>query len=376
MPGSMKGIDELYTLFKKKKRINLREAAKVLKVPSSTALRWARALEEDGILDIEFEGKEIMLNWVSMSAPKKTKDSSGDGEEEVSKRLEYEFEKITKEYEKKISQIREKSTELRELEKERSDIVSRNYTPLERKFEAELQLLNDQLNSKEAEVAEMEQLVSSVPKRLETVAEKARKMAEIESFAKNSVAKARSRVKGELKKINDTQSLIESYLKEIHERVEEQNERLRGIEKELLRLKKIEDWMIVQQEELESKLDVISKDRVESLKRYSDLKESFSTGYSKKYLGQLASLRDKYARELKSIKKKEAELELGINKTKKELTKLNIESKLIVNRFEKLSGAVKKAKGKKAKSKVIKEMEDERKRFERSLKQLSSQDLE
>lgn len=188
MKDVITGIDELYSLFKKRKKIPLKEAAAVLKIPQATALQWAKSLQEDGILDVEFSGDDAVLVWVS---PEGKPLSQFPSEEELRKKsikeAEKDFERLIGEYRGKMDEIKGKSAELQALGKERASIIYTRYIPLERRFEAELQLLHDQLTEKEKQIGELEDRIKKVPTRMASVEEHAKKLEQIESYVKKNV---------------------------------------------------------------------------------------------------------------------------------------------------------------------------------------------
>ncbi len=61
------GVDALVKLVKEKQRIELEDACSVLNIPSETLEDWARVLEEEGILRIEYKLTKIYLLWVKPS---------------------------------------------------------------------------------------------------------------------------------------------------------------------------------------------------------------------------------------------------------------------------------------------------------------------
>src|SRR4030095_15215140 len=58
------GVDALVRLVKEKQRIELEDASSVLNIPQETIEDWARGLEEEGILRIEYRLTRIYLVWV------------------------------------------------------------------------------------------------------------------------------------------------------------------------------------------------------------------------------------------------------------------------------------------------------------------------
>lgn len=59
------GVDALVRLVKEKQRIELEAAADVLNIPPDTLEDWARVLEEEGILRIEYRLTHVYLSWIT-----------------------------------------------------------------------------------------------------------------------------------------------------------------------------------------------------------------------------------------------------------------------------------------------------------------------
>ena len=365
MKGSSGSIDELYELFKVRKRVTLAEAAKVLGIPRATALRWAKMLQEDGVIEIEAVGDEVILNW---AGAKKAKHEEAPKPEHVPRAAtpEKEFQQLVHEYEQKIEAIRRSSAELQDLDMKRADLISTRYVPLERKFETELQLLHDGLAEKERHISELDKRIRAMPDKVAGIEEQSQKLEQIESYARKSVSEARIKIQAEAERITEAQAAIDKHIKEVSAMLEEQTGKLKRVERELIRLRKIEQWMIVQQRELERSLDEVSAERKESLKSFSSLKSSLSLEYVKNYIKELGTLKDKYAREAHGIRQEEDALNQSVSDSRKELSRLTAESKEIIERFETVAG---KRKGKKAAS-------SEWKAFEKSLDSLASSNIE
>ncbi len=369
MKDIMKGIDELYALFKKRKRIPLKEAATLLKTTEGTALKWARAMQEEGIIGVEFKGEDIILVWASTEGGRPPEHPE-EPRRKATQETEAEFQRLVDEYERKIDEIRRKSTELQELGKERSEMIYTKYIPLERKFEAELQILHDQLADKEKQIGELEKRIRDMPGKVASIEERAHKLEQIEAYARKNVAETKARVQSEVARIQEVQATVESHLKEVAMRIEEQTLKLKLIEKELIRLKKIEQWMEMQQTGLEDRLSEVSSTRKASLKQYSALRSTLTADYIRNYMKELATLKERHAREIYDIKGKEEELNENVKQAKRELGKLTSESRLIIERFEKVSQKRKHA------EKAVKDFGEEREQFERDLEALSSQNIE
>jgi chromosome segregation ATPase len=92
------GVDALVRLVKEKQRTELEEASSVLNIPQETIEDWARVLEEEGILRIEYRLTRIYLVWVKPT------------EEEVAAEKESFYEE-KKGIETEVDQIKGKITE-------------------------------------------------------------------------------------------------------------------------------------------------------------------------------------------------------------------------------------------------------------------------
>ena len=68
------GVDALVRLVKEKEKIELEEAAQALNIPESTIEEWARILEEEGIVRIEYKLTKIFLNWIKPSEEEMAKE--------------------------------------------------------------------------------------------------------------------------------------------------------------------------------------------------------------------------------------------------------------------------------------------------------------
>ena len=338
MKDIIKGIDDLYSLFKKRKRIPLKEAAALLEIPPQTALQWAKALQEDGILDVEFVKDEAVLVWMSADAKALPQASSEDElRKKPLKEAEKEFEALVEEYKRKMDEIKGKSAELQTLGKEKASIIYTRYIPLERRFEAELQLLHDQLSEKEKQISDLEERIRKVPTKMASVEEHAKKLEEIEGFAKRNVADSKKRIQGEIGRIKELQDIVEKSMQEVALRVEEQTLKLKLVEKEIIRLKKIEQWMEMQQNELEAQLADLGTTKKASLKQYSAIKAVVTSDYIKSYITDLTKVKERHAKEIYDIKRREEELSEKITKARKELAALSGESRVIMERFERIA---------------------------------------
>jgi chromosome segregation ATPase len=227
----------------------------------------------------------------------------------------------------KLAALKEKSGELKRLGAERAALVRNRYVPLERGFESELGRMHSGLSGKEKEISELEGRIGAIPPKLSKIGEQARKIAEIEDYARRNISGARVRISSEAARIRETQVIIEGHMSEVSKRLDEQGNRLRHVEKELVRLRKIEQWMTVQQAEIERALEDVSEESKDSFARFQALKSSVGGDYVKRYLRELAALKQRYAAELDAARKEEKGLNDKILSARKEMARLMEESR-------------------------------------------------
>jgi hypothetical protein len=345
----MRRIEEIYQLFKTRKKVELGEVAKLLKISENSALFWAKALQQDKVLSIQEEDGKIYLILVSEAkiqapSPKKVKLSRvvkpfvdaimGKEKETISAE---EVSSLTDDYAKKIADLKRKSDEIQEMEKTRTTIIYKDYIPLERRFEVELHLINQQLADKEERVKELEKRIREVPGKFEVIESHATKLEKMESYVRASIDKSKARIEREMARIKMLQGVVEKHIIEVGKRIAEQTTKLREIEKELFRLRKMEDWMYIQQSDLDKRMKDYARVRRESMKELDDLREIFRAGFLKKHSKELSRIKEKHEVEIYQIRKKEEELNEKIRIAKKDLFKITNDSKAIIERFEKIT---------------------------------------
>lgn len=186
---------------------------------------------------------------------------------------------------------------------EKAKAVCRKLVPLERRYEAELQLLNEQITAKEKAISEFDSRVRGMPERMAKLGLQARKLEEVEAYARKNVSEAKVKIEAETGRIREARAAIEEYLREVSARMAEQNERMRSVERELLRLRKLEQWMSVQESELEGTLEALSKERKDLVGRFASLKAATSPESLKAQLKEVESVGARYEREARDIRR-------------------------------------------------------------------------
>ncbi|NYZ79302.1 hypothetical protein H0N99_04095 [Candidatus Micrarchaeota archaeon] len=336
----MKRVTELLQAFKSKRKLELSEVARVLNLSEASALLWARSLKQDNILDILHEEGKTYIVLLHQEKPQLLKEPErklippAPPEETISAK---QLSNLIEDYAEKIDAMKKKSAELANMERERSSIFYKDYVPSERRFEVGLHLISEQLADKEEKVKDLESRIRDAPKRITVIESQAAKLEKIESYIRFSLDKSRSRIEKEVDRIEEIRSLVEKYTSEMNRRIEDQTSSLRNVQKELARLKKMEDWIYLQQDMLEDNMKGYSQMRKQSLEELDELRDIMRTGFLKKYEKELRRMQEMHLEEIEKIKIREKEFQQKIEADKKELAKLNQESDRIVKTFELLS---------------------------------------
>jgi len=350
----MSGIKELLQLFRSKRKLELGEVAKVLNLPEASTLFWARTLKQDRIIEIVQEDGKTFLVLLSqekapqLKEPEKKLPLEPIQEETISAK---ELSRLIEDYAVKIEEMKKKSAELKNMERARFGILYKDYVPLERRFEVELHMINEQLADKESKIKDLEGRIKEVPKRINLIETQATKLEKIESYIRFNLEKSRVRIEKEVDRIEEIRALVEKYTSEVNRRIEDQTSNLRSVQKELARLKKMEDWIYLQQDMLETNMKDYSQMRKQSLTELEELRDVVRAGFLKKYEKELRKMRESHVEEIEKIRMREREFQQRIEAEGKELAKLNEESERILRTFELLS---------KKKVKVEKDVEKEK----------------
>ena len=334
----MKGITELLQMFKSKKKLELCEVAKILNLPEPSALIWARTLKQDKILDIvQEDGRTFLVLLEEIKAPQLREPEKQIREVVQETISSKELSKLIDEYAVKIEEMKKKAADLRNMERERSSILYKDYVPLERRFEVELHLINEQLADKETKMKELEGRIREVPKRVNMIETQAAKLEKIESYIRFNLDKSRVRIEKEVDRIEEIRSLVDKYTNEVNKRIGDQISNIRSVQKELARLKKMEDWIYLQQDMLEKNMKDYSQMRKQSLAELEELRDIMRAGFLKKYEKELKKMREMHLEEIERIKIREKEFQGRIESESKELKKLTEETEGILKTFEALS---------------------------------------
>ncbi len=345
------GVDALVRIVKQKGRVEIDEASRELKIPVDTLEDWARVLEEEGIIRVQYKLTRVYLIWVTPS------------EEEIAVERES-FYKEKAELEKEIEAVREKIkpqieematlkgsfdkfykdvyTKLDDMEKRLSPAVVSGAVSEEKFGESirqiddmlqNIRLLKDNMKTLQDDVAKMEKSVkeSKSAESLENIAkmeaEISSLMAEMTDLKKKMAKETEELTKGvplpsrtEMKKKFDA---VMADFREVKKRNAELREDLRNLQesseivgmvgkelkgyeknaatlkKELSSLSKQADKLFEKSKEVNEKL----KGNLDTIERFAD-----SLDIAKTIVTKFPSQK-KLSTELKELSKKEKEIE-------------------------------------------------------------------
>ncbi len=152
------GVDALIKLVHDRKKIELEEAAKELDMPFSSIEAWAQALEDEGIIRIDYQFTKVYLSWIK-GAEGKILEKLGDVTTQkenlkqmitsIKKRIEEknkELDDVEKDYKKIISLFDPKILEIQEKTK-KMEIISRTAEDKMQAHQSKLEDLKTDLTS-------------------------------------------------------------------------------------------------------------------------------------------------------------------------------------------------------------------------------------
>ncbi len=181
------GVDNLIRLVHDAGRIELKEAARHLGLSSASVEEWARVLEEEGLIKLDYQLTKIYLVWVGTSPKELARKSeqladkkaelSRDIENMVGKleahgeeldKLEGEFKKISELLDPKFGGLKRRLDALREIEREKDSIFDSHVQRME-KAKDEYRKLNETLGTDEARTREMWDRVREIQVGIEKI---------------------------------------------------------------------------------------------------------------------------------------------------------------------------------------------------------------
>jgi len=298
------GVDALVKLVKQKGKVELEEAAKALNIAPDTLEDWARVLEEEGIIKVEYKLTKVYIIWVQPTAREIEEEKISFEEEK--KGLMREIEKTTVELGpefKKVEELRESFADvynklykrLDELEKTLSPVISTKEVS-EKRFDENLKRISDilsEINQVKTDVADLRKEISQ---------------------AEKTVSKTKTETSFE--KVKKTEDEIFSLMSELREL------------KRKMKQETPEDVKMPSAYEMKNKLDSLSKDFTEIKRRNSNIREDI---INLKEGSQIVSM---VGGSIKDYEKNAASL-------KKELSKLTKDADQL---FEKVKGVDEKLK--------------------------------
>ncbi len=147
------GVDNLIRLVHEKGKVDLKAAANELNLAPETVESWAKVLEEEGIIKIEYKFTKVYLTWVAASVPVL---------EQKAAILESKKSQITVEIKEKLDTVRESKGDFKSLRES-----------FERIYKA-LDIKNSKLPAKTAELKKMEASLDQIYEKYATKISKIR----------------------------------------------------------------------------------------------------------------------------------------------------------------------------------------------------------
>ncbi len=244
------GVDALIKLVRAKGRVELSDAAKELGISYGALEEWGRALEEEGILKIEYKFTKVYLIWVTSTdaqlAQKKedivdkkvelTRDLESvveriGGRERELDNLQAEFAKIVVVFDTKMKDIKLRLDELKAVEKDKDEIIKRHTEEKER-IKKDVVALEQSLRASENKIPDVKGTIATISTQLEKIDKDIPKFKDFGEQSKKVIAEASAA----LKLINEQQSQYKA-LKELQatfaNRIEQYESTIKKIDEEL-----------------------------------------------------------------------------------------------------------------------------------------------
>ncbi|MFN3909816.1 MAG: hypothetical protein ACK4J0_01105 [Candidatus Anstonellaceae archaeon] len=289
------GVDNLIKLVQERKRIETKEAAMILRLPFSIVQDWAKTLEEEKIIKIEYSLTKEYLVW------------SGIGKEEY-KEKKIQIEQKRREVVKKIEGMKkivdENVAQLAKLEEE--------FRVLEKKTNNSLQLLAGDLHEVEILTAKIDQQLLEKKQVMQTMYSEIKKtssnLIEIKKIIEEQIPLDEKKSNELLKRMDDFSVQIEKKISKINDAFEQINklfalytqqkekedfsEKLKNLEKEIAELKYTKKEMLKvaksvlleaqeidqKTKEIETKIEEIKKEKEEEMP-LEEIKEKIESLY-------------------------------------------------------------------------------------------------
>ncbi|MFH1285750.1 MAG: hypothetical protein ABIH99_04170 [Candidatus Micrarchaeota archaeon] len=263
------GVDGLIKLVHSRGRIKISDAAKELGISVSALEEWARVLEDEGILRIEYQFTNVYLVWAGTSVDEVGKKAEDIREEKIA---------LRRDIESLLEKVKFKGTELEKVQKDMAKI-STLLDPKLGELKGRLEKLRSLEKTREETVSKhlekMQQIETNVGKLkrdIETsldAAEKIKKLAEEEK-------KGRNVVKEELAKLKDEIGSVSSEVADVGEKAKTIYDKVKGSSSDLSEIESKYKKLDVKKNEVEKFVKLISEteEKLEEMRtRSSSIKD-------------------------------------------------------------------------------------------------------
>lgn len=369
------GVDNLIKLVHEKGKIELGEAALELKLPRTTVEEWAKVLEGEGIVKIQYQLTKMMLVWASMSADDYQKTAravsskksateekieklvatveksnndlddlkadfrvmkkkseitleslDGEGKEILS--MANDIDRLVDEKEKRLSQFRKDLNQLQSEMENLSDAQKKASAPkkgkgdsetqvemlkkAEEKLEAQLKGFSEKYSEVDKGLADMQKTVQA-DRTLDEIAHLKSSLADLQ-FAKAEIVKSVASLRDEAKQISDEMEGIGEKLNDIElKKVSTANPKklLAQIDETAYAARQERDTTLA---ELSKSLEMVRK----QLQAYTQLQYQYQT-----LNARIAALQNSYSKETGEVEQFVTALETAYRKYSKDLQGLS-----------------------------------------------------
>lgn len=313
------GVDMLIKLVSSRGRIEIAEAASELGVSRSALEEWARILEDEGIVRIEYRLTKVYLVWITKTRAQVEEKVERIAEEKVSLKrkaetifekvsgrgkeldeMQQDFAKVSKLYDAKLIGIKGKLEELRAVEKERNALYER--------FSKMDDVAGEQLKKIEGEVKRIEAGVKGARKEAGEIDEELVKIEANMARIKERSYALGNKIQKMLAQVKEGSALVVEREKDVGKIKSESAGLLEELKKEIKEMERVKAEYGMEYSKIEGENERLAK-RIAGMKELLDRDIDEERGAVKKFDELLERKGDieKFILELQEERKKIAE---------------------------------------------------------------------
>ncbi|MEM3399660.1 MAG: hypothetical protein QXP42_02405 [Candidatus Micrarchaeia archaeon] len=218
-------IDALIQLIQKRGRVEVEEAAGELEISPITLEEWARLLEKEGKIKIEYQLTKLYLVWMGKGSEKVVGVGEAREKREILNReissmfermsskekeligMQQDFDKITRMIDPRLERMRRRMDAIKELEKENERIYAERLAMLE-KMNRKVGTIVGKIEVGEGRLLETLEIAERVGTRLKALESEVKKLPEMRKHAEKIEAEIYDKEAGIKKKIREYDALV------------------------------------------------------------------------------------------------------------------------------------------------------------------------